>query len=141
MNKQRNYDALLIRAFREDITLAQFFYWLKPYGIRIPDPELVRQPPPAKMRVQVFMSTFLRPVADRLWDTDRSEDIKTLDWMAQFKCEGWGNRLHKNDRQNLTREDKQSNERDQFIKKKVFDEKVGNQWGVTKAAIKLTRLR
>lgn len=141
MNKQRNYDALLIRAFREDITLAQLYYWLKPYGIALPDPELVRQPPPAKMRVQVFVASFLRPLADRLWDTERSEDIKTLDWMTRLKSEKWGNRVVEQERKRMKREDTLF-----FGKKKIMSElmsrdKANNQWHVTKPPTKVRRVK
>lgn len=141
MNKQRNYDALLIRAFREDITLTQLYYWLKPYEIKIPDPDLLRQPPPTKMRVRVFVASFLRPLADRLWDTERSDDIKTLDWMTQFKCENWGNRVTQNERQSMTRELKALHGRNTIIKAKIFHGHLGNQWQVTKPPSRVRRVK
>ena len=75
MDKQRLYDAMLIKAFRADATVGHLWWWLKGLGIEIPDKTLKRQPPTNKMRVQSFVGTFLKPLADRLWDTDRSQDI------------------------------------------------------------------
>lgn len=87
MNKQRIYDAMLIKAFRADINMGQLRAWLKPYDIDISDgifercPEVIYTP----LRVQVMIGEHMRNLADRLWNTEKSEDIKILDWMAKIK--------------------------------------------------------
>jgi len=90
MDKQRLYDAMLIKAFRADATVGHLWWWLKGLGIEIPDKTLKRQPPSSKMRVQTFVGVCLKPLADRLWDTDRSQDIKTLDWMVNLDSQRTG---------------------------------------------------
>jgi hypothetical protein len=88
MNKQRIYDAMLIKAFRADINMGQLRAWLKPYDIDISDGTFERCPPDmiyTPLRVQVMIGEHMRNLADRLWNTEKSEDIKTLDWMAKIK--------------------------------------------------------
>ena len=87
MNKQRIYDAMLIKAFRADITMGQLRAWLKPYDIDISDGTFERCPEMILcfLRVQVMCGAHMRNLADRLWDTEKSEDIKTLDWMDKIK--------------------------------------------------------
>ena len=139
--KQRNYDALLIRAFREDITTSKLYFWLKPYGIGLPDDELIRQPPPVKMRIRVFVASYLKPLADRLWDTERSEDIKTLNWMVKLKAERGGSRVLTNELSVAGRELKQLHGRGIIIKEKIYRDHLSNQWGVTKPNTRIRRIK
>ena len=87
MNKQRIYDAMLIKAFRADVDMGRLRAWLKPYGIDISDGTFERCPEMILcfLRVQVMCGQYMRNLADRLWDTEKSEDIKTLDWMVNIK--------------------------------------------------------
>ena len=128
---QRIYDAMLIKAFRADITFMQMWYWLKPYNIRIPDPELKRQPPVLKMRVQAFIGAYLKPLADRLWDTDRTHDIKTLDWMANFDSQNTERRM-RDDIAKLKRENKKDRRRTAILRENIEGQRLNNQWNVTK---------
>ena len=138
--KQRIYDAMLIKAFRADVTLGKMWWWLKVYNISPPDPELKRQPPPVPMRVQSFVGIFLKPLADRLWDTDRSQDIRTLDWMTKLNCENT-NRIRENDLQTLHRKNKKDRQRTGFLHANHEYQKASNQWNVTKGRAKTRRAK
>ena len=70
INKQRVYDAMLIKAFRKDVTMGMINNCLRPYNISTPDPELKRQPPAYNIRARLFVGEYLKPLADRLWDTN-----------------------------------------------------------------------
>ncbi len=129
--RQRIYDAMLIRAFRKDVTLGVLWHWLKPYDINPPDDSLERQPPPVMMRVRVFVGHFLKPLADRLWDTEPSQDISTLDWMRGLSSEATGNRYDK-ERSMLKRKSKQDDDKRHIIGRRIAGDARSNQWGVTK---------
>jgi len=128
---QRIYDAVLIKAFRADITFMQMWYWLKPYNIRIPNPELKRQPPILRMRVQVFVGAFLKPLADRLWDTDKTQDIKTLDWMANLNNQNTAQRIS-NDITKLKKQNTNDRRRSAILRENLEGQRRSNQWNVTK---------
>ena len=141
MDKQRIYDALLIKAFRADVTLNDLRFWLKPYDIGIQDPNLKRQPPPvSKMRVQIFVGWYLKPLADRLWDTEKVHDIKTLDWMAKLESQNT-NRINQNEKQNLVRRNAKDRRRGAFLHEKSDAQKASNQWNVTKSGNKTRRAK
>jgi hypothetical protein len=86
MNKQRIYDAMLIKAFRADINMSTLRSWLKPYDIEISDGTYERCPESfyGLLRVQVMVGQHMRNLADRLWNTEKTDDIKTLDLMDKF---------------------------------------------------------
>ena len=130
-DNQKVYDAMLIKAFRADVTLGALWYWLKPYNISPPDSTLKRQPPRAKMRVQAFVGAFLKPLADRLWDTDKIHDIKTLYWMDKLNCQNT-NRIMDNDIKNLKHKNKVSRRKSGFLHENFEKQKANNQWNVTK---------
>ncbi len=140
MDRQRIYDAMLIKAFRSDITLGYLYYWLKPYDIAPPDKGLMRQPPMAsKMSVRVFVGTFLKPLADRLWDTGPSDDVKTLDWMRNIECQQ--NRKVDYERRKLRREITIDHGRIDLLGKNLERKNPSNQWHVTKSKIKIRRVK
>ena len=128
---QRIYDAMLIKAFRADITLMQMWYWLKPYNIRIPNKTLKRQPPILKMRVQAFVGSHLKPLADRLWDTDKTQDIKTLNWMVNLNSENTATRIN-TEQNKLMRENKRDRRRTGILRENLEGQRRSNQWNVTK---------
>ena len=130
-DNQKIYDAMLIKAFRADVTLGMLWHWLKPYNISPPDSTLKRQPPRAKMRVQAFVGSFLKPLADRLWDTDKTHDIKTLYWMDKLNCKNT-NRIIDNDMQSLKRKSNNDRRRQGFLNDNLQGQKANNQWNVTK---------
>ena len=139
MDKQRIYDAMLIKAFRADKTLGMLWYWLKVYKMDVPEEGLKRQPPRgAPMRVQVFVGSFLKPLADRLWDTDKTHDIKTLDWMANLECQGT-DRVSQNERKLLARKNRADRRRTAFLRENIEAQNTGNQWAVTKGRAKQRR--
>lgn len=137
MDRQRIYDAMLIKAFRADKTLGMLWYWLKVYQIEIPDETLKRQPPKANLRVQVFVGAYLKPLADRLWDTDKSNDIKTLDWMANLECQRTGIDVLKN----LNRKSNNDRRRQAYLREKIENTRASWQWGVTKGKTKTRRVK
>jgi hypothetical protein len=130
-DNQKIYDAMLIKAFRADISLGMLWFWLKPYNISPPDSTLKRQPPRAKMRVQAFVGCFLKPLADRLWDTDKTHDIKTLHWMDKLNCQNTS-RVMSNDLQRLKHSNMVSRRKTKFLHNNLEDQKISNQWNTTK---------
>jgi len=130
-DNQKIYDAMLIKAFRADVSLGRLWFWLKPYNISPPDSTLKRQPPKVNMRVQAFVGCFLKPLADRLWDTNKTDDIKTLYWMDKLNCKNT-NRVMDNDIQNLKRKNIISRRRGGFLYENREAQKISNQWNVTK---------
>ena len=140
MDRQRIYDAMLIKAFRSDITIGYLYYWLKPYQIEPPERGLMRQPPMAnKMTVRVFVGTFLKPLADRLWDTDPSQDVKTLDWMRDLQCQQ--SRAIDYERRKLRREVTMDHGRIKLLGQNLDRKNPNNQWGVTKPATRIRRVK
>jgi hypothetical protein len=137
MDRQRTYDALLIKAFRQDKTVGQLWFWLRGLGIEIPDKTLLRQPPTSKMRVQTFVGLYLKPLADKLWDTDRSKDIETLNWMAKLQCQKTG----KDDSAELKRKSRLDRQRQGLIHEGLMQTQATNQWHVTKANIRMKRVK
>ena len=137
MNKQRLYDAMLIKAFRADKTVGILWYWLKGLGVEIPDDTLRRQPPSYKMRVQTFVGHYLKPLADRLWDTDRSQDIKTLDWMANLDCKRTGSQ----ELGNLKRKSNIDRKRQGLLFQNWERQRSNNQWHVTKPNARIKRAK
>ena len=137
MDKQRIYDAMLIKAFRADVTVGMLWYWLKVYKIDIPNPELKRQPPSVKMRVQSFVGHYLKPLADRLWDTDKVHDIKTLDWMANLESQRTGGY----ERENLKRRSNLDRRRSGVLRASYEGTKQNNQWNVTKGKTRVRRVK
>ena len=89
VDKQRIYDAMLIKAFRKGVKMKDLENWLKPYDIKLDKCGLMRIPNYVVWmgEVRVMVGVYLKPLADKLWDTDVSQDIKTLDWMQNLKCE------------------------------------------------------
>lgn len=138
MNKQRIYDAMLIKAFRADKTVGMLWYWLKVYKMNIPEEGLKRQPPRVPMRVQAFVGSFLKPLADRLWDTDKTHDIKTLDWMANLECQVT-DRVSQNERKLLARKNRADRRRTAYLRENIEAQKAGNQWAVTKGRARQIR--
>ncbi len=119
---------MLIRAFRKDVTVGVLWNWLRVYGIDVPEKSLKRQPKTNKMRVQAFVGCYLKPLADRLWDTDRSKDLETLDWMTWLDTQLTKN----NDDVKLKRQSNRDRRRSGLIAQSLQRHNRGNQWGVTK---------
>jgi hypothetical protein len=137
MDRQRTYDALLIKAFRQDKTVGQLWWWLKGLGIEIPDKALLRQPPTSKMRVQSFVGLYLKPLADKLWDTDRSKDIETLNWMSNLQCQNTSS----DERIALKRKSKMDRARQGLLHHDLERHRISNQWHVTKGRTKIRRAK
>jgi len=135
MDRQRLYDAMLIKAFRQDRTVGQLWWWLKGLGIEIPDKTLLRQPPTSKMRVQTFVGMFLKPLADRLWDTDRTKDIETLNWMVNLRCQN----TSRSEKTRLMRESRIDRVRQGLLHHDLYRLHASNQWHVTKGKIRIGR--
>lgn len=95
--KQRIYDAMLIRAWRKDVTLNELRYWLKPYDLCITDPDLIRTKKFTGLRVRVFVGAELKPLADKLFDHEPVDDIKILNWLGKsgLRCQRTDIELHK----------------------------------------------
>jgi hypothetical protein len=130
INKQRVYDAMLIKGFRKDVNMGRINYWLRPYNLSIPDPELKRQPPPYNIRVQLFVGEYLKPLADRLWDTKPDQDIKTLDWMA--KLENQKSNKVNNELNKIKRQTTIDVGRTKLLGDNLARKRESNQWHVTK---------
>jgi len=137
MDKQRLYDAMLIKAFRQDKTVGHLWWWLRGLGIEIPDKTLLRQPPTSKMRVQTFVGLYLKPLADRLWDTDRSQDIETLNLLGNLDSQRTGSR----DREKLMRASRMDRVRQGLLHHDLERNHAKNQWHVTKGKIRIGRIK
>lgn len=139
IDRQRIYDAMLIKAFRKDVTTGMLNYWLKPYKIHTPDSELKRQPPPFNLRTQSFVGEYLKPLADRLWDTQPDQDIKTLDWMATLKCER--RQGHKKELKKVKRKIDIDEGRFHLLGLNLDRKRESNQWHVTKSNLRTKRVK
>ena len=139
INKQRVYDAMLIKGFRKDVTMGMVNYWLRPYNIKTPDPELKRQPPPINIRARVFVGEWLKPLADRLWDTQPDQDIKTLDWMAKLENQ----RSYKVQRElnNVRRKTMLDEGRGNLLAQNIERKRESSQWHVTKGSGRTRRTK
>lgn len=133
VNKQRIYDAMLIKAFRKDIRLTDLNKWLAPYGISLEQDNLMRVPNHIWWpgRVQEMVGRYLKPLADRLWDTDPSKDIQTLDWMSKLKC-GKGYTNIDKDVAKLKRESNLARKKAGILGGGSELRKRNNQWNITK---------
>lgn len=137
MDKQRIYDAMLIKAFRSDVLVGQLNYWLKVYDINmIRDKKTLKRIPEylyMGKRVQEMVGDYMRPLANRLWDTTRADDIKTLDWMKNLEC------VRRNEvKPKIEESKKESRDRlamqrmNAIVRENIQAEKRVNQWGTTK---------
>lgn len=112
--KQRIYDAMLIRAWRKDVTMDSVRLWLKPYNICILDEDLIRTSPYMPQRIVRFVGAQLKPLGDRLFDGNPVDDIKILNWLTKsgLQCKNT-ERIKNNDMQNIRyaiRKEKKLNE-------------------------------
>jgi hypothetical protein len=137
MDKQRIYDAMLLKAFRADVLMGTLNYWLKVYDIDIIRDKNVYKRIPEHVylnkRVQEMVGQYMKQLADRLWDTTKADDIKTLDWMQKLDCVS-----RKETKTNDTEKAKLSRQRladiriNKLVAENIKAEKRMNQWGVTK---------
>lgn len=139
IDRQRVYDAMLIKGFRKDVTMGMVNYWLRPYNIKTPDPELKRQPPAYNIRARVFIGEWLKPLADRLWDTQPDQDIKTLDWMAKLESQ----KSYKVQRElnNVRRKTMIDDGRSDLLAQNIERKRESNQWHVTKSKRNIRRVK
>jgi hypothetical protein len=92
-----------------------------------------------KMSVRVFVGTFLKPLADRLWDTDPSQDVKTLDWMKGLECQQ--NRAIDYERRKLRRDTMIDYTRTILLGRNLDRKNPSNQWHVTKPKSNIRRVK
>jgi hypothetical protein len=102
--KQRIYDAMLIRAWRKDVTMERLRLWLRPYNICIMDEDLIRTTQYIPQRVVRFVGIELKPLSDKLFDGDPADDLKVLNWLGKsgLRCQKT-NRLDVNDKNSRRR--------------------------------------
>lgn len=135
VDKQRIYDAMLIKAFRKDIRMTDLQKWLKPYEIEISSDLLLRVPKYVFWcgRVQEMVGRYLKPLADRLWDSNPIDDIKTLDWMNNINCKNT-NRKWDRELQKLKRDSNNARRKTKILANAIKNDenKASNQWNVTK---------
>lgn len=137
MDKQRIYDAMLIKAFRSDVLMGTLNYWLKVYDIDlIRDKHLYKRIPEhlyMGKRVQEMVGDYMKPLANRLWDTERKDDIKTLDWMQRVECIKRKEVKPKNEETTKENRDRLNLQRmNKLVVENMRAEKRSYQWGVTK---------
>lgn len=133
VDKQRIYDAMLIKAFRAGIRMTDFEKWLAPYEIKLMDRKLKRIPKKIAWveQVRVMVANNMKPLADRLWDTDKSQDIKTLDWMSKIECHFMSDKVL-SERQTLKRKSKIDRQKGGVLLEKWEAQKRNSQWGTVK---------
>ncbi len=137
MDKQRIYDAMLIKAFRSDVLVGQLNYWLKVYDINmIRDKNVLKRIPEylyMGKRVQEMVGDYMKPLANRLWDTTRADDIKTLDWMKNIECVRRKEVKPKIEETTKENRDRLALQRmNKLVLGNIRAEKRSYQWGVTK---------
>lgn len=130
---QRIYDAMLIKTFRADKRMTELGNWLKPYGIDLQKHALKRCPKSVYWaeRVQEMVGRFMRPLADRMWDTERSQDVATLNWMAKMQL-GKADTKWDNERAKMVRESNRDRKFTGVLRDNLEGQKRSNQWKVTK---------
>ena len=130
---QRVYDALIIKAFRADKRMMDIMNWIKPWGIDIQKHALKRCPKNVYYfeRVQEMVGRFMRPLADRLWDTEKTQDIATLDWMAKLQL-GKEDRKWDSERAKMRRESNLNRKFGGVLRENFERHNRNNQWKVTK---------
>lgn len=133
MDKQRIYDAMLIKAFRKGVKMKDLENWLKPYNIKIDKDGLMRVPEYVIWMgdVRVMVGVYLKPLADRLWDTDKSYDIETLDWMKNLKCELTNQNISK-ERTKVKKDMNLAFKKTKILGNALQNNIRKNQWNVTK---------
>jgi hypothetical protein len=133
VNKQRIYDAMLIKAFRAGIRMTDLERWLAPYDIKLMDRQLKRIPKKIGWaeQVRVMVANNMKPLADRLWDTDKSQDIKTLDWMNGIECYFRSDKIL-SERQTLKKKSNADRRKGGILLENWDAQKRTNQWNVTK---------
>jgi len=134
MDKQRVYDAMLIKAFRKDIRMTDLEGWLKPYAIQLMQRELKRIPEKIWWveKVRVTVGRNLKPLADRLWDTDPSKDIETLDWMKNLNCSNPSYDKISVEKQKLKKKSKINRQFSGILFENWEGQKRSNQWNKVK---------
>ena len=141
-DKQKIYDAMLIRAWRKDAFVNDLRYWLKPYDIDILDPELKRTTKYMQQYVRRFVGTFLKPLSDRLFDTDPSQDIKTLAWLG---ASGLNSQNTDKALTNLMATSNRTERRQRLlgnlIRKDVLMDHAPNQGNIVKGRIKVKSIK
>lgn len=133
MNKQRIYDAMLIKAFRAGIRMTDLEKWLAPYDIKLMDRQLKRIPKKIGWaeQVRVMVANNMKPLADRLWDTDKNQDIKTLDWMSNIECHFISDNVL-SERKVLKKKSNADRRKGGILLENWDAQKRTNQWNVTK---------
>lgn len=124
---------MLIKAFRAGIRMTDFEKWLAPYEIKLMDRKLKRIPKKIAWveQVRVMVANNMKPLADRLWDTDKSQDIKTLDWMSKIECHFMSDKVL-SERQTLKRKSKIDRQKGGVLLEKWEAQKRNSQWGTVK---------
>ena len=112
--KQRIYDAMLIRAWRKDVTMDTLRLWLRPYDICVTDKDLIRTSHYMPQRIVRFIGSQLKPLSDKLFDGNPTDDINILNWLGKsgLRCKNT-ERIKTNDMQNIRnaiKKDKNLNE-------------------------------
>ena len=130
---QRIYDAMLIKTFRADKRMAELSNWLKPYEIDLQRHNLKRCPKSVYWveRVQEMVGRFMRPLADRLWDTDKTQDVSTLNWMVKIQL-GKQDRRWDNERAAMKRKSNADRVKAGLLRGEYETHLRNNQWKVTK---------
>ena len=78
-----------------------------------------------------MVATFMKKLSDRLWDTEKKDDIKTLRWMDCIEL-GKHNYKVESEITNLKRKSTNSRRRQGFLSGNIQAQKANNQWNVTK---------
>jgi len=130
---QRAYDAMLIKTFRENKRMSELGNWLAPWGIDLQKHALKRCPKSVYWveRVQEMVGRFMRPLADRLWATERSQDVATLNWMAKIQL-GQQDRKWDKKRAAMRKQSNADRVKAGLLRGEYETHLRNNQWKVTK---------
>jgi len=130
---QRAYDAMLIKTFRADKRMVDVMRWLEPWGVDLQKHALKRCPNSVYYmeRVQEMVGRYMRPLADRLWDTERSQDVATLNWMTKIQL-GKANTKWDSERAKMRRESNTNRRFAGVLQNNWEGQKRNAQWKVVK---------
>jgi hypothetical protein len=125
---------MLIKAFRAGIRMTDFERWLAPYDIKLMDRQLKRIPKKIAWveQVRVMVANNMKPLANRLWDTDKSQDLKTLDWMETIDCSNPSYDKVLVERQKLKKLSNRDRKKGGVLLENWESQKRTNQWNIVK---------
>jgi hypothetical protein len=136
---QKYYDAMLIRAYRRFMTGGAFAKWVKEtFGVWPSELPLKRcKGFYTKQGVRAFVGAHLRPLADRLLDSEPSDDIETLR-LLQGKWAGLDCQLRRD--RSLSRERARFHRNETLATKKSMVGSLYDAWSPNRKGLTMVKV-